>query len=472
MIDQNALNAATENYLDRVDEQIQAYGVTDKRGTELLDPVQVEVDGTLEKVTLARDTTTISAARMEFNQSVERISAMLSHITRQSLGSIGKHYRGNFGNLTPARSSLHDNKAWSAAVSKVTNAVAGLTSRYQMVFSNMDSNRRAQYDKNLATIINYGNEKFMQDATSPAAQGYTSWAMGELSKVEKELATIYQANTAQMLKILVDEKDAERLGIMSQLKVSEKTLTPQQNSVANMHNEKASSLLTQILHDGSSYDGSIRDRKFALVDKHLNVMRQLMQGVQFETNLGGGMFTTTKNVSRIHANHARTRVPIRPYNQSRPPPNTRIGKLSGFRDASDAYSGGALGTTGSTLLSQLETLEDGSPPNQSVILNTLSANVASAKSQGSLTPADQNTLRQQIRLLTVEAFDGDHQEYNRAIQTYTNTLEELKSNYSSLSGVLSYDNPVRTQPPVVRIPATMGLVLGTLAIPAIYMMTR
>ena len=275
-----------------------------------------------------------------------------------------------------------------------------------------------------------------------------------------------------MLKILVDEKDAERLGIMSQLKVNEKSLSSQQNSVANTHNEKASALLTQILHDGSSYDSAIRDRKFALVDKHLNVLRQLMQGVQFETNLGGGMFTTTKNVARIQANHTRTRVPNRPYSQAQPPPNTRAGQLSGFRDASDAYSGGALGTTGSTLLSTLEMRSDGSPPSQTAILNTLAANMAAAKSQGSLTPADQMTLQKQIRLLTVDAFNGDYQEYNRAVSTYNNTLEQLKSNYSNLSGVLTYDEPVKTQPPIVRIPATMGLVLTTLAVPAIYMMTR
>ena len=54
MIDQNALNAATENYLDQIDNQIMAYGVSDKRGTELLDPVQTEVDSTLEKAALSR----------------------------------------------------------------------------------------------------------------------------------------------------------------------------------------------------------------------------------------------------------------------------------------------------------------------------------------------------------------------------------------------------------------------------------
>ena len=40
MVDANALNAAIENYLDKVDDYIKAYSMDDKRGTEVLDPIQ------------------------------------------------------------------------------------------------------------------------------------------------------------------------------------------------------------------------------------------------------------------------------------------------------------------------------------------------------------------------------------------------------------------------------------------------
>ena len=38
MVEANALNAAIENYLDKVDDYITAYGMSSKRGTEVLDP--------------------------------------------------------------------------------------------------------------------------------------------------------------------------------------------------------------------------------------------------------------------------------------------------------------------------------------------------------------------------------------------------------------------------------------------------
>ena len=89
MVGANELNAAIENYLDKVDDYIVAHSMDDKRGTEVLDPIQEEVDATLDRVRSAGSSSNITSIRVELNRPFERIESALCAIGGASPSALG-----------------------------------------------------------------------------------------------------------------------------------------------------------------------------------------------------------------------------------------------------------------------------------------------------------------------------------------------------------------------------------------------
>ena len=328
MVEANALNAAIENYLDKVDDYITAYGMSSKRGTEVLDPIQEEVDATLSRVRAGASKETITAIRIELNRSLERIDSALCSLEGQSLSALGE---------LPRARSASDGGAWAQCTAKVTAEISRVTSRFNSLLVNMDDNRRNQFDTNFARIVDQCNAQMQRATGDDGAAACTKWALGEVSKIEAQLAALQQKSAAEMMSVMIQEKDAERLSLISQAKSLEKSLTESDHKVINMHNGKAMGILNEMANNATTFDGAVRDAKFRLVDKHLANIHRIVQMHAFASDMAGGMFTSQKSLVGINSRAARSHnanfTTHRKYKQAAPPRNTRAGRISGLGSA-------------------------------------------------------------------------------------------------------------------------------------------
>ncbi len=328
MVGANELNAAIENYLDKVDDYIVAHSMDDKRGTEVLDPIQEDVDATLDKVRSNASSSSIASVRVELNRSLERIDSALCAISGTNLSALG---------TLPRARTAREGGAWQDCTTKVTAEISRVTSRFSDLLVNMDSNRRNQFDTNFARIVDYLNTQMQRSEGDEGAESACRWALSEVAKVEQQMSALQQQSAAEMMSVLIQEKDAERLSLLSQGKSVEKGMSDADRKVINMHNEKAMAILAEMAGNKTTFDGAVRDAKFRLVDKHLANIQRIVQMHAFASDMGGGMFTSQKNLGTVHrraldshrANFTRTRT----YKQATPPRSTRAGRMSGLGSA-------------------------------------------------------------------------------------------------------------------------------------------
>ncbi len=321
MVDPEALNALIEDYLDKVDNHISAYGMNDKRGTEVLDTIQSEVDSTTSRIRMNAPASTISSLRLDVHRSLDRVEGILCNLTNKSLSGLG---------TLPEALSVSKNGAWSQSMSSVTEAISSVTDRFSNLLVNMDSNRSNQYDTNFSKIVDQGNTQMHRDSSTASADSYRKWALSEIKKIEVNLTNLQNQSAAEMLQVLLQEKDAERLSLISQSKSLENGMSNANKSVINTHNQKAMAIIQEMAKNPTTYDASVRQRKFDLVDKHLANIERLIRGHSFGSNLEGGMFTSSKNIAGIHkrrSSNLTNFVPSRTYVQGAPPKNTRAGRI-------------------------------------------------------------------------------------------------------------------------------------------------
>ena len=187
MVDPDALNALIENYLDRVDDLITAYRMDPKRGTDVLDPIQEEVDGTIDRLRMNAPHSTVSTLRLDSNRSLERLENTLCAITNQNLSGLG---------TLPAARSVSDNSVWAVTCANVTAKIAAVTDRFSNLLVNMDANRRNQYDTNFSYIIDQGNVSMQKNNSDEAAAAYLKWETVRLVRLSVVLST-YRINQPQ-----------------------------------------------------------------------------------------------------------------------------------------------------------------------------------------------------------------------------------------------------------------------------------
>ena len=328
MVGANELNAAIENYLDKVDDYIVAHSMDDKRGTEVLDPIQEEVDATLDRVRSAGSSSNITSIRVELNRSLERIESALCAIGGASLSALG---------TLPRARTARGGGAWQECTTKVTAEISRVTSRFSNLLVNLDSNRRNQFDTNFARIIDYCNAQMQRSDGDEGAESCCKWALAEIAKIEQQMSTLQQQSAAEMMSVLIQEKDAERLSLISQGKSVEKGMSDANRKVINMHNEKAMAILAEMAGNKTTFDGAVRDAKFRLVDKHLANIQRIVQMHAFASDMAGGMFTSQKNLGSVHhraaASHKANFTHSRIYKQAAPPRSTRVGRLGALGSA-------------------------------------------------------------------------------------------------------------------------------------------
>ena len=457
MLDQPSFERELNAYLVNVDAVLKGKGLLNDKGSAKLNPVQQEVDMTLDKMrTMQRERrlTRVSVGVMA-NASINKVKVLADQIldgAKVPLGSV-------FGNIN--NDSIFTVPAWKEAFSKVSIEVSNFTNKYGILISNMDQVSRTKIDQSLATIIDNAQLSFDKNPSASGASQYMNASMQSLKALEAAAQKQQSISAAGMLEVVVSEKNQERVKELANMKLVEQKLTPGQISVVNDANRRIMEKLDDILKSQTSYDAAIRNKKLKLVDSDLEIMRRTLQNQEFAASLG----------------------------RSLPPPRTGGSKLGylnkyqmiqDFRAAPASKLGGGLGNVVSDGLSTLDQevflpptpggysfreIQWESNPSPLDILTTVKHNAGIIKSQGGLSTENRPSFIRQVNSLTRESFGGDMV-----------ALKEAKKHYlliagSELGGFFTYDNPQESLQNWARVIGTVVLYVGIPAT-AVYLVGR
>ena len=295
----------------------------------------------------------------------------------------------------------------------------------------MDQVSRTKIDQALASIIDDAKTCFNNDSSDASANRYLGKSLKALENLEKTAQSHQSVSAAAMLKLLVKEKDQERVRLLSEMKLVERNLTPQQISVVNNASRRVMEKLEDVLTDSSSYDAAIRNKKIQLVNSDLDIIRKTMQNYDFSQSLGKALPPPRSGGSRLgYLNKNKLSQP--------------------FRSA----LAGNLGEGTGFAFEEID-LTQSSPQK---ILATVKHNSELLKAQGGLTAEQLPMFIRQVNSLTKESFGGDTLAMKEAQRQY-----RLQAS-SSLSGVFTYDEPQESLINGVRL---IGSVILYLTIPGL-----
>ena len=377
-MDQPSFEREVNAYLVKVDGVLKSKGLLHDKGSAKLNRVQKEVDLTLDKLrAMQRESklTRPSAGRL-VNGSLNRVTVAANQILDGAKVPLG----GIFGNAS--NDSMLGNEAWKSAFSQVSLKVSNFTNSYGTLISNMDSVARIKIDKALASIIDHAQVCFDKDPSDTGATRYLTTSLQALTNLEKVAQEQQTISSTAMLKLVVQEKDQERIRLLSEMKLIERSLTPQQISVVNEASRRVMEKLNDILSDNTSYDAAIRNKKLGLVKSDLDIMRKTIENFQFSQKLGKSLPPPRNGGSRLgYLNKSKLSQP--------------------FRSA----LAGNLGEGTGVVFQEIDLTSESTTPYD--ILAALQHNTMIVKAQGTLTADQRPAYLRQVNSLTKEAFGGD-----------------------------------------------------------------
>ena len=378
MMDQPSFEREVNAYLVKVDGILKGKGLLNDKGSAKLNQVQKEVDLTLDKLRAMQRESKLTrpSAGQLVNGSLSRVSVAANQILDGAKVPLG----GIFGNAS--NDSMLGNEAWKSAFSQVSLQISNFTNSYGTLISNMDSVTRIKIDKALASIIDHAQVCFDKDPSDSGATRYLTTSLQALTNLEKAAQSQQTVSSAAMLKIVVQERDQERIRILSEMKLIEKSLTPQQISVVNEASRRAMEKLNNILTDKNSYDAAIRNKKLGLVKSDLDIMRKTIENFQFSQKLGKSLPPPRNGGSRLgYLNKSKLSQP--------------------FRHALASNLGGGTGV----VFQEIDLTSESTTPYD--ILSALQHNTIVVKAQGTLSADQRPAYLRQVNSLTKEAFGGD-----------------------------------------------------------------
>lgn len=377
-MDQPSFEREVNAYLLKVDGILKGKGLLNDKGSAKLNKVQKEVDLTLDKLRAMQRESKLTrpSAGQLVNGSLNRVTVAANQI----LDGVKMPLGGIFGNAS--NDSMFGNGAWKTAFSQVSLQISNFTNRYGTLISNMDSVTRIKIDKALASIIDQAQMCFDKDPSDSGATRYLTTSLQALANLEKAAQSQQTVSSAAMLKLAVQEKDQERIRLLSEMKLIEKSLTPQQISVVNEASRRVMEKLNDILSDKTSYDAAIRNKKFGLVKSDLDIIRKTIENYQFAQKLGKSLPPPRNGGSRLgYLNKSKLSQP--------------------FRSALASNLGGGTGV----VFQEIDlTSEDTTPYD---ILAAIQHNTMVVKAQGGLSADQRPAYLRQVNSLTKEAFGGD-----------------------------------------------------------------
>ena len=421
-MDQPSFEREINAYLVKVDGILESCGLLHEKGSAKLNSVQKEVDMTLDKLRAMQrerrlDRVTVGQITNRSLNAVQVLSSQIKDGKSVPLGAI-------FGNAS--KDSMFTTPAWKSAFATVSMRISNFTNTYGTLISNMDKVSRVKIDKALASIVDNAQICFDKDPSDASANRYLGTSLKALENLEAIATKEQMISSASMLKLLVQEKDQERVRLLSEMKLIERHLTPQQITVVNEANRRVMEKLDAILGDSSSYNAAIRNKKVKLVNSDLDIIRKVVENHQFSQKLGRGTPPPRSMGTKLgHLNKTKAAQP--------------------FRSALASNLGGGTGV----VFQDIDLTSESTTPFD--ILSAVKQNTTVLKAQGTLDANQRPKYLRQVNSLTKEAFGGDE-----------SALKEAKNHYrllvsSTMNGIFTYDQPRESMINGVRLLGSIGL---------------
>ncbi|MAI37391.1 MAG: hypothetical protein CBB67_004340, partial [Alteromonadaceae bacterium TMED7] len=305
MMEQKSFDREINAYLLKVDAVLESANLLDKKGTAILNNIQKEVDMTLDNLrSMQRERNmTRTKAGMMSGESVDRVKVLVQKILFQNKVPLGTM----FGSLDS--DSVLTNPMWKEAFSRVSLAIDNFTNTYAATISNMDNAARRKIDTTLATLVENAQIAFARDSSGDSSVRYLQTSLNAIKALEAGMDSQVAQSSAAGLELSIMEKDQERVSLLSQVKLLEADLTPQQVSVVNDASRRIMEKLDKAAASPSSYDASIFKRSLQLVDSDLEIMRKVIQNSRFGNELGG-MNQRTRRAAQTRMRTMRSAPPF------------------------------------------------------------------------------------------------------------------------------------------------------------------
>lgn len=410
MIDATTAQMIAQRYDREVEEAITMADLGRYIGTDLLNPIQMEVNAFNEKMKTA---SSVSAMDAESTASVRKIHGMLRQIANNRFG------KSNLGSVASNMSML-EVPAWSSALSDVTLRIEQIGSQYGSLILNQPD--KDKIDRMIASSLETLERAFASSPTPSSAANAKNMALASLSNIEDMLNQRRLGLLQQSLTNLIAQKEVDLLNTISVLKMNESILNEGEKSVVGMHSVKATEHLATMKSNPASYDKSILRQQLATFDSILAPLAQIRESVQYRAALSGGNFSSPRRP------HTKTfgfgNIPKRRYHEDKTENPTN---RSPFRTAPNATGVRGLGSAViSSVSTQMKKVEGDAD-----VADTIQYNLEIASAQGYISPADEAILREQLSSINIESFGGDQQMYDSAKATLLNTINYLSEQYST-----------------------------------------
>lgn len=428
-------NRMAQQYDTMVEDMLRAANLSRYMGTDVLNPVQAEVNKF--NMLLEKAAASTNSSVSEMNNAAERslyqvrlaIKEVQNNMSRQSnLGSVG------------GQMSMLDSSAWSGTLSDVAMKIEEIGNQYGKIIINQPD--KDNIDRMMANTLESIEVAYKQNPSPSNAQTAKMKAMTSLNSIASMLEQRKSALLQSSLSNLVSQKEIELLNTVSVLKMNADSLSQHEMEVVNMHSTKATEQLAKIKSDPMSYDKAIMQQHLRVFEQILAPLAQMRESVQYRSALSGGNFSSPRRPAS-QKTYGFGSVPKRRYHEHQ---NDNPTNRSPFRVAPDvAMSIRGLGNVGDGVSTQMKKVDPNTAPENldSATVDTLNANLEIASAQGFISPADEALLREQLSSLNIVAFGGDQQLYDSSKTAIRNTIDHYSEVYKNkaASGAIDANIP-------------------------------
>ena len=429
-------NRIAQQYDTMVEDMLRAADLSRYMGTDVLNPIQAEVNKfnmMLEKASVATNTS-VSELENSSQRSLYQVRLAIKEVqskmanNHSNLGSVG------------GQMSMLDSSAWSGTLSEVAMKIEEIGNQYGKIIINQPD--KDNIDRMMANTLESIEVAYKQNPSPSNAQTSKMKAMTSLNSIASMLEQRKSALLQSSLSNLVSQKEIELLNTVSVLKMNAESLTKHEMDVVNMHSTKATEQLAKIKSDPMSYDKAIMQQHLRVFEQILAPLAQMRESVQYRSALSGGNFSSPRRPAS-QKTYGFGSVPKRRYHEHQ---NENPSNRSPFRVAPDvAMSIRGLGSIGDGVGTQMKKVDPNTSPENldNTTVDTLNANLEIASAQGFISPADEAILREQLSSLNIAAFGGDQQLYDSSKTAIRNTIDHYSQMYKNkaASGAIDANIP-------------------------------
>ena len=408
MIRAAVYEGALERFAGEVEHMIDSRGLGQYKGTGFLDDVQREIDSLVDthQRYITRPDAAMEKIANDFHRTKIRIELLLNEKIQQK--AVG------LGSALPQVPITNDPQ-WAAVLAHAQRHLERFTAIYSAQISTLPSVDRKKLDFQLEDVLLNVEKAFKSNPSANAAQAHMAY-IDETFKALNDRFSKYANYTMQKnLQNLVEEKAAERLSLASQIKMVEDKLNKNEQIVVAKASGEVLRILTELKSDSASFNTALRNQKIAVINRHLDTIRKVVDSLQFRDNLAGGQFMSAKRQTRAYYGFGD--LPGKRY------PSVRGGGRP-FLNAPSRASARGLGGAFPTV-----TLDD--PPQK--VADVLAENLQTAQGQGMLNPEDGAMLLRQVNMLTAGAFGGDTNALEQSKIYYRTQIEKLMNNQKAFA---------------------------------------